>query len=216
MSSNKNSGGHAHNRLAGSGTFESSARQVHPPPNKKPTTSREAKKNKSHKEATFDYYQRDRVDEDDDDDDDDDDEKQRSRSSSSTNCSTTDSSSSSHSRLASGNTPSSASTEHPRQSASLSHGKSIYHQVFDSHGSSTATKYSSDNGGSIPMGSDSDDEHHLQSPPTRKNLLSSTKNSPLANPLSSKSHMLHNDTTPTVVVSCPHARNVSTSLTLPS
>ena len=201
MSSTKSSGGHVHSRLAESATSESNVRQVHLPTSKKPTTSRDAKKNKSHKEATFDYYQRDRVD--DDEDEDDDDDKQRSRSSSSTNCSTTDSSSSSHSRLASGNTQSSASIEQPRQS--------IYQQAFDSHGSSTTTKYSSDNGGGIRLGSDSDDDPHLQSPSTRKNLFSSAKHSLLANPSSSTSHLLHNDTMPTVLVSCPRAERVASS-----
>jgi hypothetical protein len=134
--------------------------------------------NKSHEEASFDYFLKD-----------DEDDRQHSRSSSSspTIPFSTSSSSNNHNDLT------------INQTLSREHSKLISNNDFDSHGSSIETKSSSENSGSARTGSgsDSDDEHHHhhhhQSGKT--NSLTITKPSLLA-----KNKLFNNDDTPTMVV----------------
>ncbi|CAF3340293.1 unnamed protein product [Rotaria sp. Silwood2] len=139
--------------------------------------SKTSLKNKSHEEASFDYFSK--MNEDDDD-------RKHSRSSSSSSPTTTN-------RLITltNNKNDLSINQTYSQSKSYEHSKLIPNNDFDSHGSSIATKSSSENSGSTQNGSasDSDDEH-------RKNTFLSTKTSSTL----SNSKLLHNDDTPTIVL----------------
>lgn len=74
------------------------------------------------------------------------------------------------------------------QPNTFGHSKLISRNDFDSHGSSIATKSSSENSGSARTGSDSDDEHHQ----SVQKLLSSQ--------LSREKSFNNYDDTPTIVV----------------
>jgi hypothetical protein len=131
--------------------------------------------NKSHEEASFDYFFKN-----------DDDPRQHSRSRSSSSSSTHNKSDLSINQILS-------------QSNSCAHSKLIENNDFDSHGSSIATKSSSENSGSARTGSgsDSDDEHHHHHHHQceKKPILSTIKSS-----LSSKDKSFNYDDTPTIVV----------------
>ncbi len=126
--------------------------------------------NKSHEDASFDYFSKT-----------DDDIRQHSRSSSSS------SSINNKNDLSINQTIS--------QSNSFEHSKLIANNDFDSHGSSIATKSSSENSGSARTGSgsDSDDEHHRHQ--SGKKPSSTIKSSQL-----SKDKFFNYDDTPTIVV----------------
>jgi hypothetical protein len=120
-------------------------------------------RNKSHEDASFDYFSKN-----------DDDNREHSRSSSSS------SSTNNKNDLSINQTLS--------QSNSFGHSKLIPNNDFDSHGSSIATKSSSENSGSARTCSDSDDEHHHHQSGNKPNL--STINS----------SVFSKDNTPTIVV----------------
>lgn len=130
-------------------------------------------KNKSHEEASFDYFSKCI-----------DDDQEPSRSSSSS-----PSSSTTINRSSKLNTTKNDLSIN--QTKTFEHSKLIPNNDFDSHGSSIATKSSSENSGSARTGSASDsDDDHRKVPflPTKK--LSQ----------SSKTKSLNNDDTPTIVV----------------
>ncbi|CAF2137153.1 unnamed protein product, partial [Rotaria magnacalcarata] len=134
-------------------------------------------KNKSHEEASFDYFSKST-----------DDDRQQSRSSSSSP------STAATTRLITSaiNKTDLLNNQTYSKSKSFEHSKLIPNNDFDSHGSSVATKSSSENSGSTRNGSasDSDDEHR------KTNFLSTKKNSSQL----SKTKSLHNDDTPTIVL----------------
>ncbi|CAF3735883.1 unnamed protein product [Adineta steineri] len=134
--------------------------------------------NKSHEEATFGYFFKDG--------DDDDDNRKDSRSSSSSPI------------IPFSNSSTKKNDSTIKQTLSHEHSKLITNNDFDSHGSSIATKSSSENSGSTRTGSgsDSDDEHHHHHHQSHKgNSSSNTKSS-----LPSKTKFFNNDDTPTVVL----------------
>ncbi|UJR22473.1 hypothetical protein I4U23_025527 [Adineta vaga] len=139
---------------------------------KKPKKSLE---NQYHEEASLDYFFKN-----------DEDDRQPTRSSSS-------SSTTSFSTLSNTNNESIKSQLLPRE-----YSKPIVNNDFDSHGSSIATKSSSENSGSARTGScsDSDDEHHLHSA-RKPDLFSKTKTKPT---LLSATNLFNNDATPTMVL----------------
>ncbi|CAF3761458.1 unnamed protein product [Rotaria sp. Silwood1] len=147
--------------------------------------SRSSIKNKSHEEASFDYFSK--MNNADDDDDDDNRQHLRSLSSSPITMITT------NRLITSSNTNKNdlSINQTYLKSKSYEHSKLIPNNDFDSHGSSIATKSSSENSGSTQNGSasDSDDEH-------RKQIYPSTKKSSLL----SNTKILHNDDTPTIVL----------------
>ncbi|CAF3420665.1 unnamed protein product [Rotaria socialis] len=134
-------------------------------------------KNKSHEEASFDYFSKST-----------DDDRQQSRSSSSSPSTATTTTRLITSAI---NKNDLLDNQTYSKSKSFEHSKLIPNNDFDSHGSSVATKSSSENSGSTRNGSasDSDDEH-------RKTNFLSTKNSSQL----SKTKSLHNDDTPTIVL----------------
>lgn len=136
-------------------------------------------KNKSHEEASFDYFSNPNED-----------DRQCSRSSSSSPQTTIPTVTNRFTTSSTNKTD--LSMNHVfSQSKPFEHSKLISNHDFDSHGSSIATKSSSENSGSTRNGSasDSDDEH-------RKNLFLSTKKSCTLSKVKSS----NKDGTPTLVV----------------
>ncbi|CAF3831561.1 unnamed protein product [Rotaria sordida] len=144
-------------------------------------------KNKSHEESNFDYFSK--MNNNNNNNDDDNGDRQHSRSSSSSSSPKATITNRFTTSLNNKNDLSINQTF--SQSKSYEHSKLIPNNDFDSHGSSIATKSSSENSGSTRNGSatDSDDEH-------RKNTFQSTKKSSIL----SKPKSLHNDDTPTIVL----------------